>query len=189
MQAGGWRSRFGNDELDRRPVRSDGVDHKCADCLSSVRCHMKLLSLIINLCVILAASGFPSSQSMASGQAENAHRDNAESDRDNAKPVVLDRQSSRGDYDIEHYEIKKNDFMKIKMRGIYEVVGVNESYLLLKPLPNQCGLLPSVWKVPAGRSPIGNHHKIVVSNLNVKHQTATVAVEYKARWHWWDINF
>jgi hypothetical protein len=99
------------------------------------------------------------------------------------------RETKRGDYDIQHYKLKQNDLLKIEMRGTYEVAGVEDRHLLLRPLPGQPGLLPGVWKVPAGSSHMGNHHKIVVSDLDAKDQTAAVALEYKERWHWWDINF
>jgi len=149
--------------------------------ISVVRCHMQLRISFVFLGVIAFAA--------TSSDCHDATAQQQVPQNEKAEPLVPDRESRRGDYDIQHHTVKRNDLLQIKMRGIYKVVGVEESHLLLKPLPDQKGLLNGVWKIPCGRSHIGNHHKIVVADLNAKDQTATLALEYKERWHWWDINF
>lgn len=142
---------------------------------------MKQVGVIL-LRVLAAMVMVPSLSGSTCGQEEQRKSDST-------IVLVPDRESKRGDYDVEHYHVKQGDLLQIKMRGRYTVVGVEEEYLLLKPLPNQKGLLNSVWKIPTGRSHMGNHHRIVVKQLSVKDQTAVVALEYKERWHIWDINF
>jgi hypothetical protein len=137
---------------------------------------------VIPLIVIAAMLMVPSLSGSTCAQEEQTKSESA-------IVLVPDRESKRGDYDVEHYKVKQGDLLQIKMRGRYTVVGVEEENLLLKPLPNQKGLLNSVWKIPAGRSHMGNHHRIVVKQLSVKDRTAVVALEYKERWHIWDINF
>jgi hypothetical protein len=137
---------------------------------------------VIHLYIMAALMMFPALSGSTRAQEEQRKSDSA-------IVLVPDRESKRGDYDVEHYKVKQGDLLQIKMRGRYTVIGVEEENLLLKPLPNQKGLLNSVWKIPAGRSHMGNHHRIVVKQLSVKDQTAVIALEYKVRWHIWDINF
>ncbi|MEX1229593.1 MAG: hypothetical protein WEB58_05095 [Planctomycetaceae bacterium] len=116
-----------------------------------------------------------------------AQDDNVKVDR--RKTIAPERRSKRGDYDVDHYVLQKGDLVEFRQRGVYKVISVEKRHLLLKPLPNQKGLRPGIWAIPAGNNHIGNHNRMVVFELNVENQTAKVSMEYKARWHWWDINF
>ena len=96
------------------------------------------------------------------------------------------RRSQRGDYDIEHFRVKPGDRLKFPSGYVYEVTDVEQRRLVLRAAPNQEGLDGDPWDLPAGRSPIGNHNKIVVSDLDENAKTARVSIEHKKRWHWWD---
>jgi hypothetical protein len=105
---------------------------------------------------------------------------------ESSKPMEPARRSQRGDYDIEHFQVAKGDALKFPSGYVYEVIEVEPRQLVLRAAPEQEGVGNKSWKIPAGRSPIGNHNKIVVSNLNADAQTANVSIEHKKRWHWWD---
>jgi hypothetical protein len=95
--------------------------------------------------------------------------------------------SQLGDYKIERYELRVGDLIRLKERGIYAVTNITANNLgLTATRPINRGITAMEWEIPIGRGPIGNRNYIDIQTLDETNGTATVLVEWKTRWHWWD---